>query len=161
MKEEGGVALYTGLAGMLALMQDSIKRWFTQGQDPDELLDLAAKSLLCLQLAIQDDDVEGVPEEPSVLLESVDEDIVDLPEDLYDYKEDETDPGPLPENYSGWQFDQGIATRLHRWLVKTERWDLLGVEQQEGILRAVNGDLDNPDTVLRAEHEEPVESEER
>ena len=147
LKESGGAQTNTGLPGMLALMGDSIRRWFTADQDPKEVMNLAAQSLLCLQLTM-----EGVDKE---LLEAAreyetdePESEEDEPEESYDVEDDVPTLGPVPFEYEGWQFDQGKAVQFEKWLRTTGKWDLLDVEQQSGILDAVNGNLENSDEVV-------------
>lgn len=143
LKESGGAQTYTGLPGMLALMGDSIRRWFVTDQDPDEVLNLAAQSLLCLQLVMKDVSLE----EPKP--ESFEVDLLPpVTSEPFSIEDDVPTLGPVPFEYEGWQFDQGKAVQFEKWLHSTGKWDLLEVDQQAGILDAVQGNLDNPDEVV-------------
>ncbi len=144
MKQEGSAATFTGLAGMLALQSDSIRRWFDGDQDPDEVLHLSANAILCFQVALEQMAVElpqGMPEPDLV-----------PPAESYSVEDDAPTLGPVPFEYQGWQTHQEKAADFEEHLRDAGKWDLLTVQQQEGIMSAAQGQVDDP-SLLEAQSE--------
>ncbi len=143
LRKEGSAALYTGVPGMLALMQENIKRFFQDGGEEDEIIKLAANALLCLQLSLEDvEEIEDLAEEEEY--EDEDLDLGGEEEVEEDAPATATPPTlpPVPPHLQGWNYDAGKAAEFEAHLHEEGLWDKLSPAQQQGIADCVAGDVD-------------------
>ena len=128
-RRDGEVPLHMSVDGHLALMHDKIIRYM-KTHDSDEIMGLAADSLLALQAAL---DASGIqePEEPYVeeVISSLSKDINEL----------------LPEELQTWQQDHHVARELREYLESTGDWEKYDDDIKDEILLAEATNVEEKD----------------
>jgi len=146
MQKAGEVPTFMGVEGMLALMYNNLVR---NGKNADnaEVLTMAANAILCLDIAISEEEKHGMTSQ-------IDEAVVDYSEEVTYTKTDPNDVPPPPAEFDNWQTIPNRAAGLYNWLMDKGHWDNITAKQRAGLLEAMEG----ADNAEETEYDDEIES---